>query len=153
MVLIYNSISSAFAPGKGLTTNKSSLVDNSQTLTFFNYGVPNNHCNTTTLFISLFCLAFMLLLIFFMSLFRRFTCHDDMLAVTLDNLSLLFWHPFVSFSSEPLRTWYLFWIIFISLSIVLLLFLNEYLLGVSNWFFERYFYDYISTFYKKNYRY
>ena len=58
--LICDSIPSVFAPGKDLTTNKSSLVDS-----LFNYGVSKNHRNTTTLFISLFYLAFMLMLIFF----------------------------------------------------------------------------------------
>ena len=81
--LIYDFISSFFAPEKDLTTNKPSLVDNSQLLTFFNYGVSNNHCNTATLFIS-FLSCFYVYVDLFMSLFLRFTCRDDMLAVTYE---------------------------------------------------------------------
>ena len=66
--------------GKGsndLTTNKSSLVDNSQPSFFFNYGVSNNHCNTTILFMfSLSC---------FYAYVNLFLCHHflDFLAAMM----------------------------------------------------------------------
>ena len=114
--LIYDSISSVFAAGKDLTTNKSPLVDNTQPLTFLTMGSP-----TTTVTLRPFLFLFFVLLLcfcwsFFMSLFPRFTCHDDMLAVALlDNLSLSLAHPFALFSSEPLITLYLFWIIYFAI--------------------------------------
>ena len=148
--LIYNYISSVFAPGKDLTTNKSSLVDNSQPLTFLTM-----ESQTTTVTLRPFSFLFFVLLLcfcwsFFMSIFLRFTCPEDLLVVTLfDNSSISLLHPFVSFSSESLRTSYLFWIIFISLSWVLSLFLNEYLLGVSNRVFWTLFYNCLPTFIKR----
>ena len=96
--LIYDSISSAFAPGKDLTTNKSSLIDNSQPLTFLTMESP-----TTTVTLRPFSFlfwSFMIMLIFFMSLFVRFTCRDDVLVVISDNLSLSLLHPFVSLSFQ-----------------------------------------------------
>ena len=96
--LIYDSISSVFAPGKDLTTNKSSLVDNSQPLTFLTMESP-----TTTVTLRPFSFlfwSFMIMLIFFMSLFVRFTCRDDVLVVISDNLSLSLLHPFVSLSFQ-----------------------------------------------------
>ena len=127
--LIYDSMSSGFAPD--LTTNKLCLADNSQPLTFLTMESP------TISFSFLFCPAFMHMLIFFMSLFPRFTCRNDMLAVTLfDNLSLSLLHPFVSLSFESLRTSYLFCVIIVSLSWVLSLILKDYVLGVWNSFFS-----------------
>ena len=61
--LIYDSVSSAFAPGKYLTTNKSSLIDNSQPLTFLTMESP-----TTTVILRRFLFlyfAFLLMSIFF----------------------------------------------------------------------------------------
>ena len=46
------------------------------------------------------------MLIFFMSLFPRFTCRDMLTVPLLNNLSLSLLHPFVSLSSESLRTSY-----------------------------------------------
>ena len=97
------------------------MVDNSQPLTLLTMESPTtNHCSTTTLFILFFCLAFILMLIFFfMSLFPRFTCRDMLTVPLLNNLSLSLLHPFVSLSSESLRTSYvLSYIYFIVLSFI-----------------------------------
>ena len=104
--LIYDSISSVFAPGKDLTKNKSSLVDNSQPLTFLTMESPTT---TVTLrpfpFLFLFCF-YAYVDLFYMLLFPRFTCFDKMRPVTLlDNLSVSLLHPFVSVSSEGLFIW------------------------------------------------
>ena len=54
VALIYDSISTVFAPGKDLTTNKSSLVDNSQPLTFLTMESP-----TTTVTLRPFSFLFL----------------------------------------------------------------------------------------------
>ena len=48
--LMYDSISSVFAPGKDLTTNKSFLVDNSQPLTFLTMEFPTTTVTTHSCF-------------------------------------------------------------------------------------------------------
>ena len=79
-----------------------------------------NHCSTTTLFISFFLSCFYAYVdLFFMSLFPRFTCRDMLTVPLLNNLSLSLLHPFVSLSSESLRTSYvLSYIYFIVLSFI-----------------------------------
>ena len=53
-----------------------------------------------------------------MSLFPRFTCRDMLTVPLLNNLSLSLLHPFVSLSSESLRTYVLSYIYFIVLSFI-----------------------------------
>ena len=131
MGLMYDSISSGFARGKGPTINKWFLLESSQPLTFL---TMDSLTTTVTLrpFSFLFFLScfFASVDLFFTSLFLRFTCDDMLAAKLLDNLSLSLLHPFLSPSSESMRISYLFWIIVVSLSWVLLLFLTEYLFGV-----------------------
>ena len=129
--------------------NKSSLVDNSQPLTFL---TMESQATTVTLlpfsFFFFFCFALLLCLYwsYFMSSFLRFTCRDDILAVTLfDNLSLSLLHSFVSLSSESMITSYLFLIINVSS----LSFIAIFNWVPIFWYSFLYFYNYLPTFHKK----